>query len=174
MQRWRIAKALPWIRRGSHVLDVGCADGELFRYGRGRITSGVGLDEQSTAVCPRVGVERRTGSFPSLVHDGETFDAITMLAVVEHADPVELKEWAEACARLLRANGRLIITVPSPAVDRILQVGMAMRLFDGMAVHQHTGIHPSSVLEVFASAGLVLEHARRFQFGLNNLFVFRR
>ena len=46
-------------------------------------------------------------------------DAVAALAVVEHVPESELLAWAETIARLLVPDGRLIITVPSPAVDTI-------------------------------------------------------
>lgn len=174
LQQWRIRQALPWVRPGSHVLDVGCADGELFRAAGGRITSGVGIDLLPPANW-RGGshVERRVGAFPDALGPEESFDAIVMLAVVEHVEEPELKAWAGECARLLRPGGRVVITVPAPAVDRILHVGMALKLLDGMEAHQHHGFDPVLVPEVFTGPGLVVETNRRFQFGLNNLFVLR-
>lgn len=175
LQRWRIQQVLPWVPAGGHVLDIGCSDGELFRVGRGRIASGVGIDMLPPAQwVGGAAVDRRTGAFPAAISPGETFDAITLMAVVEHVEEPELKEWARECAALLRPAGRVIITVPAPAVDRILHVGMALKLLDGMEAHQHHGFDPRDALTVFAAAGLLLEAHRRFQLGLNNLFVLRR
>lgn len=173
LQRWRIAKALPWIRPGSHVLDVGCADGALFASSGGRICSGVGVDVSPPASWPAGPWLRQTGPFPAAAPAEETYDAIVMLAVVEHVDEATLKEWATACVRLLRPGGRVVVTVPSPLVDRILHVGMALRIFEGIAAHEHHGFDPTQLPELFAASGLVIEHAARFQLGLNNLYVFR-
>jgi 2-polyprenyl-3-methyl-5-hydroxy-6-metoxy-1,4-benzoquinol methylase len=174
LQRRRIAQAVPWIPAGSHVLDVGCADGALFRQRRSPIRSGVGIDLVEPNTWPDGDFERRTGSFPDVVRDDETFDAVVMLAVIEHVSESALAAWAGACARLLRPGGRLILTVPSPAVDTLLHVGMRLRLLDGIEAHQHHGFQPSQLPGIFGPAGLTLERLHRFQFGLNNLFVFSR
>ena len=172
LQVWRIRRALRWISPGAHVLDVGAADGALFRVAGARIASGVGIEPTDAGEWrggPRAHL--RVGSFPSAVEPGETFDAVTMLAVVEHVEEPELKEWARECARLLRPGGRVVITVPSPAFDAILHVGIRLRLLDGMEAHQHHGFDPRRVPELFAGAGFSLEASKRFQLGLNNLFV---
>lgn len=172
LQVWRIRRALRWVRPGAHVLDVGCSDGALFRVAGARIASGVGVDLLDSGTWQGgAHAVRCTGAFPAAVPAGETFDAITMLAVVEHVDEPELKEWAHECVRLLRPGGRVVITVPSPAVDSILHVAMRLRLLDGMETHQHHGFDPNRVPELFGAAGLRLEVAQRFQLGLNNLFV---
>src|SRR6185503_3311776 len=44
LQRWRISKALPWVRRGDRLLDLGCYDGLLLRRASERIARGLGVD----------------------------------------------------------------------------------------------------------------------------------
>jgi hypothetical protein len=72
----------------------------------------------------------------------------------------------------LRSGGRLIVTVPSPAVDTILVGLRTIRLLDGMSLEQHYGFSPAETRLLFGFAGLTLTAQKRFQFGLNNLFVF--
>lgn len=175
LQRWRVRRALPWIEPGSRVLDVGCADGVLFDLGRDRVATGLGIDPEPPAEWHGpTGTTRVEGFFPEAVPGGEEYDAIVMLAVVEHVEEPALKVWAAECARLLRPGGRVVITVPSPLVDSLLHVGMALRLLDGMEAHQHHGFDPRRVPDLFATAGFTVEKAKRFQLGLNNLFVLRR
>ncbi|HVA60329.1 MAG TPA: methyltransferase domain-containing protein [Mycobacteriales bacterium] len=170
LQRQRIAKALPWIQPGAHVLDVGCSDGALF--GEGRLASGVGVDLLDSPIRLSPPFERRTGEFPSIIGPDERFDAICMLAVVEHLDDDTLREWAASVPGMLTPGGRLILTTPSPLVDHILHVGIALHLLDGMELHQHHGFDPATVPTFFGTTGLRLLCHRRFQLGLNHLFVF--
>lgn len=174
VQRQRIRRALHWIEPPAHVLDVGCADGVLFAVGRSRIASGVGVDVRPYEDRARGPFEYRTGDLGEVLKAGEEFTAITMLAVVEHIEETELKLWADLVPDVLAPQGRLIITVPSPLVDKILHVGMALRIFDGIEAHEHHGFQPGLVATIFESDCVVLEHRSRFQLGLNNLFVFRR
>jgi SAM-dependent methyltransferase len=175
LQQWRVRRALPWVRPGAHVLDVGCADGALFDIGRDRIASGLGLDLNPPQEWRGgTGTERISGGFPDAVPHGDSYDAIVMLAVVEHVPEPDLGMWAKHCERLLRPGGRVVITVPAPLVDHILHVGIALRILDGMEAHQHHGFDPRQVPAVFTQAGLELEVAKRFQLGLNNLFVLRK
>jgi 2-polyprenyl-3-methyl-5-hydroxy-6-metoxy-1,4-benzoquinol methylase len=172
LQRRRIAAALRWIPAGGHVLDVGCADGALFDRGRPRIASGVGIDTRDGQPWVDGPFEQRTGSFPEALHPDDRFDAVVMLAVVEHLHDEELHHWAAAVPAALNAGGRLIITTPSPSVDHILAVGMRLRLLDGMEAHQHHGFEPGEVPRIFSVPGLALEHRSRFELGFNHLFVF--
>lgn len=71
-------------------------------------------------------------------------------------------------------GGRIIATVPEPAVDRIVDVLLRLGLADGMALHEHHGFSPSETRAIFEPAGFRLLAHRRFQLGLNNLFVFER
>jgi 2-polyprenyl-3-methyl-5-hydroxy-6-metoxy-1,4-benzoquinol methylase len=175
LQAARVRRVLPYLRPGDRIMDVGCADGALFRA-TASLPPGasVGLDPDLEARAEAAGFPLLPSPFPDGVPDGHMFDAIVMLAVLEHVPPPEQARWAEACARLLGPGGRLLITVPSPAVDRILDALMALRLIDGMEVGQHYGFDPRVVPGIFDGPGLRKVAHRRFQLGLNHLFAFER
>lgn len=95
-----------------------------------------------------------------------------MLAVLEHIPAREAL--ARECARVLRPGGRVVITVPKPAVDRILAVLLSLRLIHGMSLEQHEGYDVRRTSPIFEAAGLRLLRRRTFQLGLNCLFVFEK
>jgi hypothetical protein len=101
------------------------------------------------------------------------YDAIFFLAVFEHLTEADFHQARDSLPNLLRPGGRIIITVPHPLVDKILEVLMFVRLIEGQAVHEHHGFEPGDILAL-PSDRLRLRSHSRFQFGLNNLFVFER
>jgi 2-polyprenyl-3-methyl-5-hydroxy-6-metoxy-1,4-benzoquinol methylase len=174
LQWWRIATVRPYIKKGARVLDIGCADGALFRQLENRIASGVGAD---LALQQSVGNRRFyliAGQIPAEVVAAGDFDAVTMLAVVEHLPDDVIVDLRQQCARALKSGGLLLITVPSVQVDRILSVLTRLHLIAGMSLHEHHGFNPDDVPKWFGVSGLSLVHARTFQLGYNHLFVFRK
>lgn len=174
LQRWRIAKATPFIEPGARVLDVGCADGALFRALGTRIAGGVGIDPDLPSDRDDGAVRLVRGRFPDDLRTTERFDVITMLAVFEHLDDGAQRRAATACAELLRRGGRVVLTVPEPVVDRIVHALARVGLLSGMALHEHHGFETRRTPERFGPAAFALEHRGKFQLGLNNLFVLRR
>lgn len=165
--------AAPWIPSGSRVLDIGCADGALFEVLRDRVAGGVGIDPDAPTTRTRKGVRLVRGVFPADSPD-ERFDVITMLAVIEHLPASSYVAARSATAQLLGEGGRLIVTVPEPAVDRIVELLQVLRLADGMSLEEHHGFRASQTRAIFEPAGFRLLRHRRFQLRLNNLFVFER
>lgn len=174
LRQWRFSQARPFVSAGDRVLDVGSSDGALFRYLSDRLRFGVGVDPALRQAVEAPRFRLVPGGFPEAVPEGETFDVITMLAVIEHLPPEHLGEAASASARLLRPRGRVVITVPSPVVDSILHWLLKLRLVAGIGVHEHHAFDPEEVPAIFGAAGLRLFRRYRFQFGLNNVFVFVR
>lgn len=111
--------------------------------------------------------------FPSPKVTG-TFDVITILAVIEHIPESHMDTFIQACKGSLNEGGVIIITVPHPFVDVILHVLGWLKLIDGMETDQHYGLKISTMKELFHKNGLQLVRHRYFQFGLNNLFIFKK
>ena len=173
LQKWRIRKARRELPPGARVLDIGTYDGTLFSLTKAR---GVGIDPELAAVTSIPGVTLVKGLFPKDLPTlpNESFNAVTALAVVEHVPEGELLVWAETLARLVVPNGRLVITVPSPAVDAILHLLMRLNLIAGMEVHQHHGFKVSNLDHIFTAPLWQRAKHRTFQLGLNHLYVFER
>ena len=177
LQRLRVQVATPHIPEGSRLLDVGCADGHLLRAVKGRIRDGVGIDPDATPTSGARGTsggEFRIvrGNFPDGLADPGPFDVITMLAVFEHFTEADRPRVVEACRGLLRPGGRVVITVPAAAVDRIVDVLRTLRLVHGMDIEAHHGYRPEETPTHF-SGFRVLRH-EPFELGLNHLFVLER
>lgn len=172
LQRRRIEKAIPWVRPGDRLLDIGCFDASLISRVNEQIESAVGVDP-AVELSDTGRTRYIRGRFPvdTKFEDGQ-FDCVTMLAVLEHVD--EPVAFAEECARVLTASGRVVMTVPHALVDEILHLLMALRVIDGMETEEHHGFDVSLTVPIFESAGFVLRKRRRFQLGLNNLFVFEK
>ena len=174
IQQWRIRKAAAYIEPGVAVLDIGCADGALFRFlPHHGDSAGVDPDLEEP-VTPIPKVQFYAGFFPDALPHGSEFDVITMLAVLEHIPADGLNSLARDCAAYLKCGGKLIITVPSPLVDYLLAVLKWLRIIDGMSLEQHYGFDVESTPDVFRPHGFDLLVRKSFQLGLNHLFVFER
>jgi len=174
LQRWRIRKIRPYLKPGARVLDIGSVDGVLFLQIPNLAKDCFGIDPTLTAKVETDRFILVPGFFPKDMPAVKPFDAITMLAVLEHFPPAECAAVAAGCAQFLAPGGYLLITVPSPAVDTILKWLKAFRLIEGMSLEEHHGYEVGQTPQIFSDPPFELVRRESFQLGLNNLFVFRR
>jgi hypothetical protein len=174
LQQWRIRMALPWIPDDARLLDVGCFDDSLFRAVGRRLRLGIGLDPLLGATLDGDRYRLMPSRFPDGPVEVGPFDAITLLAVLEHAPEAALEQWARRCWALLVDGGVVVATVPSPRVDAVLLALRTLRIVDGMSLEEHHGFQPRQVPAVFEAVGFTLIRQTRFQLGLNNLFVLKK
>lgn len=175
LQTWRINIAAKHVTKADKILDVGTHDGALFRTVGSEFS--VGVDPNLVEPVPDLNdnIKLIRGLFPGVVDDSD-FDAIVILAVIEHLDAATQKQLAANCFQYLKPGGKVIVTTPSPAVDTILDILFFFKIIDGMGgTHDdHYGFDPADTVPVFEGAGFSTKHTSRFQLGLNNLFVFEK
>jgi cyclopropane fatty-acyl-phospholipid synthase-like methyltransferase len=176
LQQWRISRARRFINAGNRILDIGSADGALFSALGPAVGKGsLGVDPTLAKPIVVNGCDLLAGFFPQAVPAAAgPFDVITMLAVLEHFPAAAYGDLRDGCRRLLRPGGKLLITVPSPRVDQILEVLKFLRLVDGMSLEEHHGYRVEQTPEIFPAPHFRLVRRETFQLGLNNFFVFER
>lgn len=168
----RFTKVEPYIPIGSRLLDVGTGDGKFLRYLNDNLHSGIGIDSHLTQTVEFGSCCLMPGYFPNDFIRDETFDVITMLAVVEHIPMHVLPSVADACWKYLNPEGRLIITVQHPRVEKLLNLLKALKIVEGFSIHEHYGFNPECLPEIFNRWKLVKRE--RWGFGCNNLFIFEK
>lgn len=174
LESLRFTKAKPHIPREARLLDIGAGDGAFLSSLNGYIQSGVGIDPILThdmelwETCHLV-----PGRFPQDFGGCEPlFDVITLLAVIEHIPTAELTTLAEACWKMLVPKGRVIITVPHPCVDNILNILKTLRIIEGLSIEEHHGFNPEELPYIFNRWTLLKKE--RFELGCNYLFIFEK
>ena len=166
--------AAGFIKPGDAVLDIGAADGALFRQ-LPRVGRYVGVDPDLDASKELAANARLAkGLFPQAIPNEDPFDCVVMLAVLEHIPAEQQRQLVADFARYLKPGGKVILTVPSGQVDRILDILKKLHLIDGMALEEHHGFAVADTMPLFTNGGFRLIARRRFQLGLNNLFVFSK
>ena len=175
IQRLRMQVAARWIPPDSRLLDIGCHQGEFFQFLGNRINPSIGIDpllEKDNLKIPGNHKLYQLMFRELLPFADLSFDVVSMLAVIEHIKEKDLI--AKECRRLIRTGGRVVITVPSKMVDQILSLLIFFQIIDGMSLEEHHGFNPGELPSIFLSEGFKIIARRKFQLGLNNLFVFEK
>jgi SAM-dependent methyltransferase len=170
--RWRQAERL---LRGvplTSALDVGAGTFPAFLC-RLRCTRRVGLERREPEApwpegIERLGVDLATDAPWPLAE--RSFDAVTLLAVLEHLPPEAAVRTLREARRVLSAGGVLVATVPGARADGILaplaRLGLASR--ENLEEHQQS-YDPRSLRAAFLGAGFDARGVEtgRFELGLN-------
>ena len=169
--------ALQAIPKNARVFfDIGCDDSYLLKKLSKRANR---LDGCDPALDTSITLKNSTllrGYFPDVMSNQlqqQKYDAIFALAVFEHFTEEALENSSKKIAEMLTDQGLLIVTVPHPFVDKILDVLQIFKLIDGQALEEHHGFDPRSLSKVL-SKHLILKDHQHFQFGLNNLYIFMK
>ena len=143
------------------LLDVGCATG-VFLEGmrqRGWTVAGVELNAEAARYArERSGLEVFVGELEEAGYPDASFDVVTLWDVLEHVrDP---RETLEEIARILRAGGLLVLSLPNPDC---LEARLFGPYWAGWDVPRHLYIFSRSVLEqLLAETGFQIQEVSSF------------
>lgn len=168
LRRRRLRAAAPFLR--GRVLDYGCGVGVLAGCCLPQAYVGVDIDEESLSLAKQQYPRYR---FEKEIPEGETFDTVVALAVIEHLPMPAM--FLQRCAHVLNPGGHVVLTTPHPAGDRLHLWGAKMGLFSASAHEEHEMLIDHVMMqELAAPANLMIQTYRRFLFGVNQLFILRQ
>lgn len=177
LRRQRLQRAAEYVK-GPSILDIGCDRGYMIPYLPDSIAyHGVDANPQMLDDARQRYPQH---SFQQLMLDADSvrqlparqFDSIILVAVVEHlGDPIEV---LRRLAEKLNPAGRIIITSPHRRSHHLL-VAMARLGLARNDKHEHEHyIDHAEILKLVAQSALTVRISKRFQFGLNQLWVLEK
>jgi SAM-dependent methyltransferase len=169
----RAERALRGVRR-RRVLDVGCGHYPYF-LSRSAFDRRYGIDRERGPAWTELAATQRVmlavadiERTPRLPFGDSTFDAVTMLAVVEHLKAETLEPLLADVRRVLADGGRFVLTTPPPWSDPVLRVLARLGLASRTELDEHqTTYTPGHVCELLERAGFLRTRAGLFELGLN-------
>jgi ubiquinone/menaquinone biosynthesis C-methylase UbiE len=177
LRRMRIGRVLPYIRKypGCELLDIGCGwDARFLRSVEPFIGHGEGIDFKAPTLQTEKLSIRPMTVVNQLPFADNSFDVVTMLAVLEHlAEPdATLRD----IYRVLRPAGRLVLTVPSDSAKPVLEfLAYRLHVVSEAEIRDHKQYFNKTTLSAaVGAAGFEVEEHRYFQLGFNNFLVARK
>jgi 2-polyprenyl-3-methyl-5-hydroxy-6-metoxy-1,4-benzoquinol methylase len=161
------------------VLDFGCGQENWFLRSMSKsITSGVGVDpnldvDLSNDQQPSNIQARRCTIDQFALETTTRFDAITWLAVIEHFHNEDAESLLRTCRSLLKPNGKLILTTPTPRSKRILEfLAYRLHLISEEEIRDHKIYYEKTKMKsTLERSGFSMNSYQFFQFGLNSFIV---
>ncbi len=170
----RANKLIPSRLRNGRVLDIGCGSFPYF-LAHTSFQEKFAIDQiplpQSTA--SELKIESYTLDLevkPRLPFEDNFFEAVTLLAVVEHLDPSLMAVLFKEVYRVLKPQGMVILTTPAAWSDGLLKFMARISLVSAEEIHEHAYAYTLPLLGwYFGQAGFEMTKTRfgYFEFALN-------
>ncbi len=107
---------------------------------------------------------------PHLPFEDNYFEAVTLLAVVEHLDPALMAKLFKEVYRTLKPGGMVILTTPAAWSDGLLKFMARINLVSAEEIHEHAYAYTLPLLGwYFGQAGFEMTKVKfgYFEFMLN-------
>jgi SAM-dependent methyltransferase len=144
LARWRTERAnrliAPALREG-RILDIGCGSFPYF-LAHTAFKEKFAVDQMPLSAEAAAGnkiefFELDLNREPRLPFNAEYFDAVSLLAVVEHLSPDSMAALFKECRRVLRPGGMVVLTTPAAWADGLLHLMAHLNLVSAEEIHEH-------------------------------------
>ncbi len=166
----RINNVLPFIKE--KMIDIGCGTNELVRtYKSISNKEAIGVD-----VYPWEGVDLTVENTANLPFSDKEFDTVCCIATLNHIP--NRKDVIKEMKRILKDDGQIIITMITPKISRIWHFLRKPWDVDqkerGMKEGEVYGFTKKQIISLFKEENLYLEKMKKFMFGLNRIYIFKK
>lgn len=170
----RANSLIPSDLRAGRILDIGCGSFPYF-LSHTAFKEKFAVDQlpmmKETAANHRIEFfTLNLNEEPHLPFEDDYFNAVTLLAVVEHLDPDSMALLFKECRRVLKSGGLLILTTPAAWSDGLLQFMARLNLVSAEEIHEHAYAYTLPLLGWhFGQAGFEMGRVKfgYFEFMLN-------
>lgn len=164
-------RLIPTSLRQGRILDVGCGSTPYF-LAHTSFKEKFAIDQLSpSAADPDILWHTlNLNAEPYLPFEDQFFSVVTMLAVVEHLNPLSLVTLFTEVRRILQPGGVLIITTPAAWSGGLLNTMARLNLVSAEEIKEHVYLYTLPLLGwYFGKAGFALDRVRfgYFEFMLN-------
>jgi ubiquinone/menaquinone biosynthesis C-methylase UbiE len=170
LRRFRLARVVPYIPKDAILLDIGCGSEAVFlQHMASQIKQGFGVDFKANPFETdniRVLRLKLSGQLP---FQDNSFDVVTMLAVLEHIE--HEASILQEIHRVLVPGGKLILTVPSVWAQPVLEfLAYRLKIVSEAEIRDHKRYYNRQRLyhTLIKNAGFQNFNHRYFQLWMNN------
>lgn len=170
----RANKLIPSTLRTGRILDIGCGSYPYF-LAHTSFAEKFAIDQ--LPLPQQTASELKIESFtldlevePRLPFENDYFEAVTLLAVVEHLDPALMAKLFQEVYRTLKPGGMVILTTPAAWSDGLLKFMARINLVSAEEIHEHAYAYTLPLLGwYFGQAGFEMTKVKfgYFEFMLN-------
>jgi SAM-dependent methyltransferase len=170
----RANKLIPPTLRTGRILDIGCGTYPYF-LAHTSFAEKFAIDQ--LPLPQQTASELKIESFtldleiePHLPFENNYFEAVTLLAVVEHLDPELMAILFREVYRTLKPGGMVVLTTPAAWSDGLLKFMASINLVSAEEIHEHAYAYTLPLLGwYFGQAGFEMTKVKfgYFEFMLN-------
>jgi len=175
--RLRLRQISGFLEKGDEVLDFGCGRRSyLLESQRDKINFGVGVDSKVFGRKDKNISYLQYRFDKKLPFDNGFFNKIFLLAVLEHIDEKQVKILFSEFKRILKTEGSIILTTPTPKSRWWLELlAFRLKLISAQEIADHKKYYQRSDLSGLArETGFKMINYKFFQLGLNSYAVFKK
>lgn len=161
----RANKLIPAGLRVGRILDIGCGSYPYF-LAHTSFKEKFAIDQipLPAHTASALKIESYTLDLevkPHLPFEDNFFEAVTLLAVVEHLDPSLMALLFKEVYRVLKPGGQVILTTPAAWSDGLLKLMARLRLVSAEEIHEHAYAYTLPLLGwYFGQAGFEMTRTR--------------
>ncbi len=141
MRTHRANQLIPAELRKGRILDIGCGSFPYFlshtAFEEKFAVDQLPMPQEMAAKNKIEFFVLNLNEEPRLPFQGEYFDVVTLLAVVEHLNPDSMAQLFQEACRVLRPGGIVILTTPAAWSDGLLKLMARLRLVSAEEIHEH-------------------------------------